>query len=156
VNVKEKKLKRLRTLAHSLDTKFEGPMGFRFGLDGVLGLVPGIGDTLTTLISLYIIAEASALGVGSSTLIRMAINVAIENVMDMIPIVGNFFDFYWKANNKNIALVEKHLARPDRQTIKSRMMVALISFIIIGLLSFSIYVTYFVLKSFYLWIASLN
>lgn len=131
-------------------------MGTSFGIDGLLGLIPGIGDIITTSISIYIIAQAAALGVGASTLIRMALNVGIENLFDMIPVLGNFFDFYWKSNVKNMALLESHLAQPARETIKSRMIVALICFALLALLIASGYVSFLVLQTIFNWFASLR
>lgn len=156
MNKRQDNIDHLRSLSKTLDTKFEGPMGFRFGLDGILGLIPGVGDIITTTISLYIIAQAAALGVGPSTLIRMAINVGIENLFDMVPVLGNFFDFYWKSNSKNMVLLEKHLAQPARETIKSRMVVALICFALVTILIASGYVSFLVLEAFYNWITSLR
>ncbi len=129
-------------------------MGTKFGLDGLIGLIPGIGDIITTSISIYIIAQAAALGVGSATLIRMALNVVIENLIDMIPILGNIFDFYWKSNSKNMLLIEKHLAQPARETIKSRMIVALIGFVLLAILVASGYVSFLALQSIFEWISS--
>lgn len=131
-------------------------MGTSFGIDGLIGLIPGVGDLITTSISIYIIAQAAALGVGASTLIRMALNVGIENLFDMIPVVGNLFDFYWKSNVKNMVLLEKHLAEPSRETIKSRMIVALICFALLALLIASGYVSFLVLQTIFSWFASLR
>lgn len=131
-------------------------MGTSFGIDGLLGLIPGIGDIITTSISIYIIAQAAALGVGATTLIRMALNVGIENLFDMVPVLGNFFDFYWKSNVKNMALLESHLAQPARETIKSRMIVALICFALLALLIASGYVSFIVLQTIFNWFASLR
>lgn len=131
-------------------------MGTRFGVDGLIGLIPGIGDIITTSISVYIIAQAAALGVGSSTLIRMAFNVAVENLFDLVPLLGNFFDFYWKSNSRNMILLEKHLAQPARETIKSRMIVALICFALLALLIASGYVSFVVLQTIFNWITSLG
>jgi hypothetical protein len=153
---KAQKLNQLRALSHTLDSKFEGPLGFRFGLDGLLGLIPGIGDLITASLSLYIISQAASLGVGSATLIRMALNVAIENIMDMIPFFGNVFDFYWKSNSKNIILIEKHLAHPARETIKSRMVLAIIILFLLSLIIASAYVTFIIVKSIFAWVLTLN
>jgi hypothetical protein len=144
-------LNHLRGLSTLLDTKFEGPMGFRFGLDGLLGLIPLVGDIVTSGMSLYIIAQAAMMGVGPSTLIRMAINVGIENLFDMIPVLGNFFDFYWKSNTRNLKLIEKHLSDPARETIKSRMVIALICCILTFVLLCSAYITYLVIRSLITW-----
>ena len=131
-------------------------MGTKFGVDGLIGLIPGIGDIITTSISVYIIAQAAARGVGSSTLIRMAFNVAVENLFDLVPILGNFFDFYWKSNSRNMILLEKHLAQPARETIKSRMIVALICFALLALLIASGYVSFVVLQTIFNWVTSLR
>ena len=131
-------------------------MGTTFGIDGLLGLIPGVGDIITTSISIYIIAQAATIGVGPSTLIRMALNVGVENLFDMVPVLGNFFDFYWKSNIKNMVLLEKHLAEPSRETIKSRMIVALICFALLAILIASGYVSFLVLQTIFNWIASLR
>jgi hypothetical protein len=156
VNRREIRLKHLRALSTALDSKFEGPGGFRFGFDGLLGLIPVVGDFVTSALSLYIIAQAAYMGIGPSTLIRMAINVGIENLADMVPIFGNFFDFYWKSNNKNMALIESHLSNPVRETIKSRMIVGLICCSLVFLLIFSAYITIMILKFVVTWILSLT
>jgi hypothetical protein len=152
----EKKLSHLRDLSHTLDSKFEGPMGFRFGLDAIIGLIPVVGDFVTSGMSLYIIAMAASMGVGPTTLVRMSVNVLIENLFDMIPFLGNFFDFYWKSNNRNIKLIEKHLANPTRETIKSRMIVALIFFTLLAILIASGYVTFIVIEALVHWILSIK
>ena len=97
-------------LADWLDARFRIPgTNWRFGLDGLIGLAPGIGDTLTTLASLYLVAEAWRLGVGKRTLARMIANVAIDSVIGAVPVAGDLFDFVWKANRRNIALLERDL-----------------------------------------------
>ena len=139
-------MKQLKSLGHTLDTRFEGPFGIRFGLDALIGLVPVVGDHITSAFSLYILAQASAMGVSTSTLIRMGLNIAVENIFDMIPFVGNVFDVYWKANNKNLILLEKHLANPGRETIRSRTILALISLALVFLLIASGYVTFLIIE----------
>ena len=150
------RLQHLKELSSTLDSKFEGPYGIKFGLDALLGFVPVLGDLVTTGMSMYIIAQAAIMGVGPSTLVRMAINVGIESLVDMIPLFGNFFDIYWKANNKNIALIESHFRNPARETIKSRMIVTLLCFTIFALLIFSAYITFIVMKSLISWIMTLG
>lgn len=143
-------------LSKLLDTKFQGPFGFRFGLDAIIGLVPGVGDFITSALSIYIIAQAASLGVSSATLIRMSINVIVENLIDMIPFVGNFFDFYWKANTKNMALISEHMANPARETIRSRVVVGVIAILLFAVLALSAYVTFQVLMSVYHWLTTLG
>jgi hypothetical protein len=104
-------LGRVRRLADWLDTRFVVPgLGWRFGLDGLLGLVPGAGDTILSLISLYIVAEAWRLGVRKRTLARMIGNVLVDAGVGAIPVAGDVFDFLWKANRRNVALLEADLA----------------------------------------------
>lgn len=145
----ENNIAHIKSLSRLLDTKFKGPFGTRYGLDALMGLIPGVGDFITSAFSLYIIAQAAGLGVSSATLIRMAINVIFENVIDMIPVVGNLFDFYWKANRKNMELLESHLQNPSRETIKSRTVVAIIFIVLLMLLVASGYLSWLVLESLY-------
>lgn len=154
--MKKQKLKELQKLSSLLDSKFEGPFGFRFGLDALIGLIPVIGDWIGAAMSIYIISQAASMGVGNATLIRMAINVALENIIDMIPLLGNVFDFYWKANNRNMELLEKHLQNPPRETIKSRMIVGIIAVAMLLLLFATGYVTYIIIEAFVDWVTSLN
>jgi hypothetical protein len=156
MNRRDEKLDHLKNLSTVLDSKFQGPLGFKFGMDALIGLIPVVGDFVTSAFSLYIIAQAAALGAGPSTLIRMAINILVENLFDMVPVFGNIFDFYWKANNKNIVLLESHLQNPARETIKSRMIVALIFFILLIILIGSGYLTFVVIEALVQWILSIK
>jgi hypothetical protein len=155
LNQHKETLIHLKQISNALDTKFEAPGGFRFGFDGLLGLIPMVGDFVTSAISLYIIAQAALMGVGPSTLIRMALNVGVENLFDMIPLIGNFFDFYWKSNSRNMVLLERHLNNPVRETIKSRMVVTLICFVLLALLILSAYITFVLMQGLLTWILEL-
>jgi hypothetical protein len=105
------RLTRLRRLAWLIDGVFRIPgLRFRFGLNSVVGLLPVGGDVVLGLISLYIIHEASQLGVPRAKLMRMLGNVALEVVVGSVPIIGDLFDMALKANLRNIAIVEQHLA----------------------------------------------
>lgn len=149
-----KEIEKLKDISSLMDSKFE-VFGFRFGLDALIGLIPVIGDWVGVLASVYLISEASKLGVGRAVLIRMGINVAIENIIDMIPLVGNLFDFYWKANDRNMELLEKYFHNPPRETIKSRTVVGLIILSLVLLLIGTGYVTFIVIEAFWQWITSL-
>jgi hypothetical protein len=106
---------RLDALATLLDTAFPIPgTNIRFGLDALIGLVPAVGDAITTLISLYIVREARALGVPRRIVARMLINVAIDGVVGSVPLLGDMFDIAWKANRRNMALLQKHLRHEPR------------------------------------------
>ncbi len=98
----------LDMLAHVLDDFLRIPgTNIRFGLDGVVGLIPGIGDILGALASWIIILAAWLRGVPKVTLARMLANVAIETVIGTIPVLGDAFDIAWKANRRNFALLER-------------------------------------------------
>jgi len=109
-------IERLRQLAYLLDDRFRIPgTKYRIGLDGLIGLVPGLGDAATTLLSLYIVLEARRLGVPVTKLGRMGLNVGLDAVLGAVPLVGDLFDVAWKANRRNLALLLDHLD-PDRET----------------------------------------
>jgi hypothetical protein len=108
--VDQRSVERLRRLAYLLDDRFPIPgTRYRIGLDGLVGLVPGIGDGVTTLLALYIVLEARRLGVPLNKLGRMGINVGLDAVLGAVPLVGDLFDVAWKANRRNLALLLDHL-----------------------------------------------
>jgi hypothetical protein len=114
--VDRRSLERLRQLAHLLDDRFRIPgTTYRIGLDGLIGLVPGVGDAVTTLLALYIVLEARRLGVPLTKLGRMGLNVGVDAVLGAVPVLGDLFDVAWKANRRNLALLLDHLDA-DRQT----------------------------------------
>lgn len=105
-------LHRLKRLFNLLDSRFRVPgTNWRFGLDGIVGLVPGVGDAAGALISLYIVAEAWRLGVRKRTIARMLGNVALDSLFGAVPLAGDLFDFLWKSNARNLRLAERDLAR---------------------------------------------
>jgi hypothetical protein len=99
----------LERLAHWLDSVFEIPgIRVRFGIDALLGLLPGVGDTASALASIYILQAATKFGVSRITLARMTLNIMIDLLVGAVPIVGDLFDVYWKANRKNVELLRRH------------------------------------------------
>lgn len=143
----------LRKLSHLMDSQYSGPLGFKFGLDGLLGLIPVVGDFVTTTISLYIIFQAGMLGCSPSTIMRMGLNILIESVADLIPVFGNLFDFFWKSNNKNIDLIEQHLINPQSTSFRSRLALAIVAASIISVFIGSVALSFYVLKVVFNWIA---
>ncbi|WP_173575693.1 DUF4112 domain-containing protein [Acetobacter fallax] len=104
------RLERLKRLAWLLDASFRLPgTKFRLGLDAVIGLVPGGGTVIMTLVSLYIVWEARRMGAPMSVLVRMLVNVALEAAIDFVPLVGDLIDAAFKANLRNVALLEDYL-----------------------------------------------
>jgi hypothetical protein len=99
----------LRHVARLLDSAVPVPgTSFRFGLDPILGLVPGLGDIVSPLFTLGIIWQARDLGIPRVVVMRMVINVAADTLVGLVPVVGDLFDFAWKSNNRNLALLEQH------------------------------------------------
>lgn len=107
-------LPELQRLADWMDSVFQIPgTNVKFGLDAILGLFPGIGDTLTSMVSLYILHAAHRRGVSRLAMTRMAANLAVDYCVGAVPFVGDAFDVYWKANQKNVELLRRHtLANP--------------------------------------------
>lgn len=118
-------MKDLELLSEWLDSKFS-IAGFRFGLDGLIGLIPGVGDAATSLVSGYIIVRAAMAGAPAFVVVRMILNLLIESFVGLVPIVGNLFDFVWKANLKNINLMKAYQVDPSKTLIKSTGLIALV------------------------------
>ena len=111
----------LERLAHWMDTVFEIPvLKLRFGLDALLGLLPGGGDVGASLVSIYILSAANRYGIPRITVVRMALNIALDMVVGSIPIVGDLFDVYWKSNQRNMALLRRHFDATPSATPKLR------------------------------------
>jgi hypothetical protein len=107
-------LQRLRQLSRLLDNIVNIPgTKVGIGLDPIIGLLPIGGDALGLLLSFYIIVEAAQLGVSTATLARMVMNVIVDSLVGAIPMLGDLFDFAWKANNYNIILLEEALKSPQ-------------------------------------------
>jgi hypothetical protein len=108
---------RLRWLEVMLDEAFRIPgTGIRFGIDGIIGLVPGLGDVLAGVLSLLIPLAAWVRGVPYITLVRMLTNVSIGLLIGTIPVLGDAFDIFWKANRRNYRLLTRSIAEPRRHT----------------------------------------
>jgi hypothetical protein len=98
----------LETLSRYLDGLFKIPgVGWKFGLDSLIGLIPNVGDLSTALVSFYIIIAGVRYGVPKITLLRMAFNVGLDYVIGIIPFFGDAFDFFWKSNKQNMDLIRE-------------------------------------------------
>jgi hypothetical protein len=126
--------RRLQWLEYLLDEAFVVPgTGIHFGLDGIIGLVPGLGDVVAGVLSLAIPLAGWIRGVPYITLLRMFANLAIGVLVGTIPVLGDAFDIYWKANRRNYRLLTKHLAEPRRHTWRDWAFLASLLLAIAGL-----------------------
>jgi len=111
---KELRIQLLRRWARLLDSAFRMPgTNFRFGLDPLIGLIPGIGDLVTPIFGVLIIWHAASLRVPKVIIARMVINAVVDGVVGAVPVFGDAIDFAWRANEWNMALLERH-AVPGR------------------------------------------
>ena len=109
------RLRRLRHFAHWLDDGLKLPgIPVRVGLDPIIGLVPGLGDAAGAILSAWILVEGVRLRASRATLARMVYNIAVDAVVGVVPVLGDIFDVVWKASLKNVALLERHHAEPER------------------------------------------
>lgn len=107
-----RRLEQARSLAKLMDSNFRIPvLGIRFGWDGLLGLIPGVGDLISAAVGAWIVATAYRAGVPNGALLLMAGNIAVDVGLGTLPVVGDLFDVYWKSNLRNVQLLEQHLNR---------------------------------------------
>jgi hypothetical protein len=117
----EERLAQVKWLASLMDDRFAVPgTPLRFGLDSIIGLFPGLGDVLTSAISLLIVHHAWQTGASRFTIARMLGNVGIDFLVGAVPFLGDVFDVVWKANRKNAHLLEQHLRRQTERERASR------------------------------------
>jgi hypothetical protein len=111
---RRERIARIDALATLLDTAFILPgTNVRFGFDALIGLVPGIGDAVTTALSLYIVHEARQLGAPRHVIARMLANVMLDGLVGAVPLVGDAFDVLWRANRRNMRLLQDWLRRTE-------------------------------------------
>ena len=141
----------LEQLSRWMDGLFRIPgVGWRFGLDALVGLIPGVGDFATTAVSLYILGSGVRYRVPKVTLLRMGFNIGIDYVLGAIPIVGDVLDAFWKSNQKNIELLRQRAAVPAAEARSGRLsdwlFVGLIMLVLVCLLLCSIAVGLYLLS----------
>jgi hypothetical protein len=107
----EATLRRLRRMVNFLDTAVRLPGGFRFGADSIIGLAPVVGDLATAGIACYFVYEGKRLGLPKRALAAMAGNVALDLVLGATPVLGDLADTWFKANVRNLAIIEKHVGQ---------------------------------------------
>ena len=119
-------LVRLRQFSRLLDEAVEIPvLGVRVGLDSLIGLLPGVGDVVGAATAGWIIVTAARLGASRAVLLRMLANAGVDALIGMAPLAGDVFDVFFKANRRNLQLLEDHLSDPVGTHRKSRRQVAL-------------------------------
>lgn len=141
----------LDQLSRWMDGLFRIPgVGWRFGLDALVGLVPGVGDTLTSLFSFYILAAGVRYRVPKITLLRMGLNIGVDYVLGSLPFVGDLFDAWWKSNQMNVQLIRERATVSAEEAHQGRisdwLFVGLIILILVALLLGSLTVAFFILR----------
>lgn len=139
-------------LARFMDTLFRVPvLGWRFGLNTILDFVPGVGDTITSLICLYILICAVRYRVPKLAIFRMAVNVAVYYIGGLTPFAGDLFDTWWKPNRRNLGLLARYATAEPGDHSKARrsdiIFVGVLAFILIGMLVGSLVVGYLLLHA---------
>ncbi len=142
MKTQEQKLAHIRGLARFLDESIPVPgTKYKIGVEPIVGLIPGVGDFFGVTLSAYIILRAADLGVSAATIIRMIINLVIDGVIGSLPFVGDLFDLVWKANKRNIAIVENELLKnAPLKSSKVFVAVAAVALISVMALIFSLFV----------------
>ena len=126
---------RIHTFAHALDSYFRVPgTRLRFGLDPVLGLIPGAGDVIGGVFSSYIIFEAILAKASSAVLLRMVLNMGVDMLFSAIPLLGDIFDIGWRANKRNLRLLQRHLENPARAAAASKLFIVVVVLVVLGFL----------------------
>ncbi|MEJ7713244.1 MAG: DUF4112 domain-containing protein [Pyrinomonadaceae bacterium] len=137
----------LEQISYWMDGVFRIPgTGWRIGLDALVGLIPGIGDTAGSLVSVYVLAAGVRYRVPKVTLLRMGLNLGIDYVVGAIPIVGDLFDVWWKSNQKNVELLRQRATVSAAEAHRGRIsdwlflgvIVLILAMILIGSITFSI------------------
>lgn len=124
----------IERLSWFLDESITLPNGYKIGFDGFIGLIPGVGDFIGGLLSSVIIYKAHQLGMPRMILGRMIINMMIDTVVGSIPVLGDLFDFVWKANKRNTALLHDYQQSPKQTYRKSLIQNILFIGLLLGIL----------------------
>jgi len=148
-----RELERLRAIARLFDQAFALPgTGYRFGIDALFGLVPGLGDLVGAVVAAYALHVARTLRAPATIQLHMLGNIAIDALVGTIPLLGDLFDFVFKAQTRNLALLERWLASPGATERRSRR-----GLILVPLLIFAVFIAltvtgFWVLYQFFTWL----
>ena len=111
----------LEVLSQLMDNQFRLPvLGWRFGLNAIIDLIPQVGDVATTIVALYVLVSAVRYRVPKITLLRMGVNIAIYFIVGLLPFVGDLFDAWWKPNLRNISLLRRRATVPAAEAKRGR------------------------------------
>lgn len=128
-------IRRLDRLAWLLDDAIRVPgTKFRIGLDGLIGLIPGFGDLAGAAVSSYLVAQAARSGAPPSLLARMGLNILLEAVVGLVPLLGDLFDFGFKANARNVRLLRNHVSDPAQGRRQNRLIAAAATILVLALI----------------------
>ncbi len=141
----------LDQLSRWMDGLFRIPgVGWRFGLDAIIGLVPGVGDLATSAVSFYILAAGVRYRVPKATLLRMGVNLAVDYLVGSVPIVGDLFDAAWKANQMNVELIRTRASVSEAEAKHGRisdwLFLGVILLALLALLVGSIVIAFYLLS----------
>jgi hypothetical protein len=144
----------LDQLSRWMDGLFRIPgTGWRFGLDAIVGLIPGVGDTVSTLTGFYILAAGVRYRVSKVTLLRMGVNIGVDYLFGAIPVIGDLFDMAWKSNQRNVELLRRRATVDAKDAHSGRLsdwlFVVLVMLALIALLVGSITILWFILRLIY-------
>jgi hypothetical protein len=121
----EEKLLRLKLLSNRLDEIITIPgTKYKIGIDPIIGTIPIIGDLLGSIISIYILYSGSKMGLSSRIIAKMSLNIGFDFVLGLIPIIGDIFDMGWKANKRNVKLIENNINKSDENIVLNNLIVA--------------------------------
>lgn len=141
-------LERLRTLQRLLDSAFRIPgTNIRFGWDAIVGLVPWAGDVATGLLACAFLVQANQMRLPRIVQLRMLINVAIDILIGFVPVAGDVADVFWRANTRNLALLERHAREPQPARPGDWLFVFGIVAALFALLSLPLLVVYWIVRS---------
>lgn len=143
-----RRLGQLRQLTRIMDDSMAIPgTGIRFGLDALIGLVPGLGDAVTTLVAGAGVALAASAGAPPAVLGRMLLNVGVDALMGSPPVVGDIMDVFFRANRRNLALFERWVADPARAHRASRAVIAGATAAIVGIIGGTVWLGWVVVRT---------
>jgi hypothetical protein len=121
----EERLLRLKLLSNRLDEIITIPRTkYKIGIDPIIGTIPIIGDLLGSIISIYILYSGSKMGLSSRIIAKMSLNIGFDFVLGLIPIIGDIFDMGWKANKRNVKLIENNINKSDENIVLNNLIVA--------------------------------